>query len=102
MIGVTLTAKTIQSAPNVNPCQDPRHLAAIRHGVPFECNVPYVPGPVRTIRVGAEPTYQCGRCERSGDDWTISEGDPIVPDCGRSHRGALIRERDSISKPVKR
>lgn len=101
MIGVTLEAKVIQSAPNINPCRNPEHLAAMREGRQFHCDVPYVPGPVQRVSVGAEPFYQCHRCDASGPDgWqTLQEGEPIVPPCGNSHRGDLIRPGAVLSRP---
>lgn len=96
MIGMTLTARTIVSAPNINPCTNPEHLAAIRRGESPECDQPYVPGPPRTISVGADPTYECSRCSASRDGQTIRADEPIVPSCGTVHRGQLIREGDSF------
>ena len=98
MIGITLTARTVASAPNLNPCTNPEHLAAIQRGESPECSQVFVPGPVRNITVGADPTYQCQRCEYSDPDGyqVIRADEPIVPSCGRSHRGQIIREGDNF------
>lgn len=94
MIGITLTARTVLSAPNVNPCRDPEHLRAIAAGEYVECDQPYVPGRVRTVVVGADPVYECNRCQHDGT--SLIQGEPFVPDCGHDHRGHLIREGDSF------
>ncbi len=103
MIGMTLTARTVVSAPNINPCTDPEHLAAMREGREFQCDQPYVPGTPRTVAVGADPTYECKRCEYSGPDGyaVIRADEPVVAPCGQVHRGRLIREGDSF-KGVRR
>lgn len=88
MIGYETKVKTVLSAPNINPCNNPEHLAAIRAGKPVECDVQYVPGIPETVVVGYEVTYQCSRCDSPSN---LIEDTVFVPDCGHSHRGDMIR-----------
>lgn len=88
MVAWTMEARTVLSAPNINPCTNPEHLAALAAGEPVDCDAVYVPGPARTVVIGYEPSYQCSRCSHSYD---LIEGTVFVPDCGHSHRGDLIR-----------
>jgi hypothetical protein len=84
MVAYTVEPRTVVSSPNMNPCTDPEHLRKAAAGEQFECNVPYVAGPARTVTVGQDTVYQCKRCASS---LQLIEGEEFVPDCGRSHIG---------------
>lgn len=95
MIGRTMEAETIRSAPNAAPCRNPDHLAAIEAGDEFECHHPYMPdvSRERTIVIGYDCSYQCERCSNNGNTFWDTSG--VSWDCGRVHRGRRIPVRVS-------
>ena len=88
MLSVQVGRMTVLSAPNIAPCRDPNHLAAIAAGEDFECHHPYVPGPAREVAVGYTSTYECARCVNNGNLYTEDE---VIWDCGHSHIGDIVK-----------
>lgn len=90
MITQHMDAKTVLSAPNAAPCRNTQHLAAIEAGEDFECHHPYVPdySRAKTVVLGWDYSYECEWCHHNGTTFTY--GEPVVWDCGHSHRGAFI------------
>lgn len=93
--------ETVLSAPNAAPCRDPNHLAAMKAGEDFECSHPYVPdlSRQRVVPIRVNVTYECERCSNNGTVMTSHE--PVVWDCGHSHRGDSIPVRSAagLGKP---
>lgn len=91
MVSCERETETVLSVPNINPCRNPEHLAAMEAGEDFTCDHPYIPGPARVVPIAVRSNYQCERCHHDGTVFT--SGEQTIWDCGHSHQGDRIRIR---------
>lgn len=102
MVGQTWTADTVTSAPNLAQCKNPRCEQALAEGTydetnpPADCTNPdgtYIEdrNNAREVTIGYLVTYECSRCSQNG---TIFSADGISWDCGKSHEGQYIPEKE--------
>jgi hypothetical protein len=100
MIGKTVNAETVLSAPNLAACTNPGCLEALEAGTYDETDPPpgctnmhgfYIPdrNREREVVIGWNVTYECQRCSNNSDQMTMDARGVVWP-CGGVHRGERI------------